>query len=625
MRGHRIWQVVVDAVLIAFAYWLAFFIRFDTGTPAFYQRTMFQTIGMVTLIQICTYVATGVYNKWWRYLSVKDMEGVLRSVTLGWALSLVYTYFALALQVSRIPRSVAVLDFAFTLFLVAGVRFAARSFFERPGLRNGSLIPPSGQSVLIAGAGEAGRVIIREMQRHQLGLIPVGLVDDDERKHAMRLDGVQVLGTTGDIPEIIANTRVDEVVIAMPSATGETIARVVGLCRDQGVKCRILPSIHELVLGNRNLTGQLRTVQVEDVLGREPVKIDLKQIASYLTDQVVLVTGAGGSIGSELVRQIARVNPSQLVLVDHSEHNLFLIEQELLNERDFHDITPVLASVTSEPRMREVFTKYQPKVVFHAAAYKHVTMVEHNPVEAVRNNVLATRTLCEVAERSGVERFVLVSTDKAVEPETVMGQSKALCEWIVQSFAARSFHTRYMAVRFGNVLGSSGSVIPIFRRQIERGGPVTVTDEKMTRFFMTIPEAAQLIIQAGAIGEGSEIFVLDMGKPVRIVDLARNMIELSGRTPGVDIEIEFVGLRPGGEKMDEVLFAGDETVERTGHEKIWLSKSSHRVDADKLLEELDTLGELLAEGRTDDMQTKLRAITQPRIDAGARETPMSPV
>ncbi|MBC7643944.1 MAG: polysaccharide biosynthesis protein, partial [Thermoleophilia bacterium] len=595
LRGHRIWHVVVDAVLIAAAWWLAFYIRFDSGTPAYYQRSMESAIGVVVLLKLGVFVLTGVYAKFWRYLTVKDMEGVVRSVVVASGASLLYLFLVPPLGYVTIPRSVAVLDFGFTLVLVCGVRVLTRSVFERPQIgRRGrgrkGVAPVTGTPVIVAGAGEAGRLLLREMQRSsEMGLSAVGLVDDDSAKLHMRLDGVEVLGTTAQIPELIANSGAEEVLIAMPSATGPQIQRIVDLCRAADVKVRILPSLNELVLGDlQNLAGRLREVQVEDVLGRDQITVDLQQIAAYLTGQVVIITGAGGSIGSELCRQIAGLGPEQVIIVDQSEGNLFAIEQELLTERGISKVVPVLADINDVNRMRRVFDEYKPKVVFHAAAYKHVPMMEANPVEAVRNNAFGTRAMCEIAERSGVDRFVLVSTDKAVEPTTVMGQSKALAEWIVQGFAERSFHTRFMAVRFGNVLGSSGSVVPIFRRQIERGGPVRVTDERMTRFFMTIPEAVQLIIQAGAMGAGGEVFVLDMGTPVKIIDLARNMIELSGLKPGVDIQIEVVGIRPG-EKLHEELWSGDEQPEPTRHPKIYRSRSSHVLDADGLLDELADL------------------------------------
>lgn len=618
-RGHRMWQVVIDAMLVAGAWWLAFFIRFDAGTPAFYERALFVTIGWVTLIKIGVFIASGMYVKWWRYLTVKDMERVLRSVVLAWGAVLAYVYLRPPLGYATPPRSVMVLDLGFTIGLIAGVRLLARSVFERPTLRP-RLGRDDAAHVLIVGAGETGRMLIRELQRHELDKIPVGLIDDDERKQDMQLDGVSVLGTTAHLARVIADHDVDEVAIAMPSARGDVVAHIVEICRSCDVPVRILPSLNELVMGDlQNLAGRLRDVSVEDVLGRDPVSIDLQEIARYVTGKVVLVTGAGGSIGSELCRQLAGVSPEQLIMVDHSEGNLFTIEQELLVERGFSSIVPVLADVTSSTRMRRVFEQYRPAVVFHAAAYKHVGMMEANPVEAVRNNAIGTRTLCEVSEVTGVDRFVLVSTDKAVEPKTVMGQSKALAEWIVQSFAERSFHTRFMAVRFGNVLGSSGSVVPIFRRQIERGGPVRVTDERMTRFFMTIPEAAQLIIQAGAMGEGGEVYVLDMGKPVRIMDLATKMIELSGLRPGDDIHIEIVGIRPG-EKLHEELWSGDEAPERTRHPKIFRSRTSYVLDADQLLDELTEFQPLIDSGNHPETLDRLRQIMQPRIDAGAHSS-----
>ena len=404
----------------------------------------------------------------------------------------------------------------------------------------------------------------------------------------------------------------------MPSAPGSDVRRIVDKCRAAGVTVRILPGLGELMLGGDagSLAAQIREVRVEDVLGRDPIDVDLQGIAAYLTGQVVLVTGAGGSIGSELCRQIASMHPARLVLLDHAEENLFNIQQELLHERGFEQLAIELADVTDRARMKSVFEAHRPKVVFHAAAYKHQPMLETMPAEAVRNNTIGTRVCCELAERVGVERFVLVSTDKAVKPTTVMGQSKALAEWVVQAFAERSFHTRYMAVRFGNVLGSSGSVIPIFRRQIERGGPVTLTDERMTRFFMTIPEAAQLIVQAGAMGEGGEVFVLDMGEPVKIIDLAMNMIELSGLRPGIDIEVKIVGLRDG-EKLHEELFSGDETPDRTSHGKIFRSGSSFALRADAFLDELEAFEPVVFDADQPATLERLTKLMQPRIEAGA--------
>jgi FlaA1/EpsC-like NDP-sugar epimerase len=434
---------------------------------------------------------------------------------------------------------------------------------------------------------------------------------------------VRVIGTTGELPHVLRDNPPDEILIAIPSAPGELRERVVEAARQAHVPVKTVPGLHELISG-RVSVAQIRPVQVEDLLGREPVEVDVDAIASYLRDEVVLVTGAGGSIGAELCRQIVRAGPKRLVLVDHGETPLFEIERELLDEREFAAVVPVLGDVKSETKMREVFETYRPGVVFHAAAYKHVPMMEANPLESVRNNVLATKLVADVAVEYGAERFVLVSTDKALNPAAVYGQSKAICEWIVEAYGARrDVSTRFVAVRFGNVLGSAGSVITIFRRQIEQGGPVTVTHPEMTRFFMTIAEAAQLVVQAGAIGGRGEIFVLDMGEPVRILDLARDMIRLSGRESGREVAIEFIGTRPG-EKLHEELFGEGETVRETPHPKIRRA-TRPPVDADWLEEELAELERLVDSGETLEVVAKLAdMMREPRRVVSAAPSPAQP-
>jgi FlaA1/EpsC-like NDP-sugar epimerase len=392
-------------------------------------------------------------------------------------------------------------------------------------------------------------------------------VDDDPRKQGMRIGGIKVLGATDNLPRILDGVQPDEVIIAIPSAPGTVRQQVVTACRERGIPVRTLPTTFELLSGGVNLMRQVREVRVEDVLGREPVRVEIDRVGAYLRGRTVLVTGAGGSIGSELCRQIARVGAKRLILVDHSENALFEIGRELLEERHFARSASVLADCKDATRIREVFDEHRPSVVFHAAAYKHVPLMEENPVEAVRNNAVATRIVAAAAGEAGVERFVLVSTDKAVSPATVMGASKALAEWAIEAAQNRWKGTRFAAVRFGNVLGSSGSVVPIFRRQIAQGGPVTVTDEKMTRYFMTIPEAVQLIIRSGELSTGGEVFVLEMGDPVKILELARNMIRLAGLEPEVDIGVEIIGRRPG-EKIHEELFNPGERPEPTPAEKI---------------------------------------------------------
>jgi FlaA1/EpsC-like NDP-sugar epimerase len=436
------------------------------------------------------------------------------------------------------------------------------------------------------------------MQRSpSLGYTPIGLVDDDPRKRNLRLHGVRVLGTVDDLARIVRERRPEEVLIAIPSASGQLRARIVETAGKADVPVKTLPSIAELVSGDADLARQLRPVEVEDVLGREPVEIDFASVSGYLTGEVVLVTGAGGSIGSELCRQISRIAPAKLVLLDNAEPALFEIERELVRDRGFLAAAAVVGDVKDAAKLRQVFDKYRPSVVFHAAAYKHVAMMEANPLEAVRNNTLGTRVIADVAIEYGAKRFVLVSTDKAANPKTVMGQSKAIAEWIIEAWGNREgVETRFVAVRFGNVLGSSGSVIPIFRRQIARGGPVTVTHPEMTRFFMTIPEAVQLIVQAGAIGGRGQVYVLDMGEPVRIVDLAERMIRLSGKEPGTDIVVDFIGPAPG-EKLHEELVGDGEVVSPSPYPKIDLI-TQPPVDAHWLEGELARLERLVAEGDT---------------------------
>jgi FlaA1/EpsC-like NDP-sugar epimerase len=606
VNRHRVWQLALDAGLVAAAWFLAFYLRFDNGIPRPYQTLLARTILIVVGIKLIVFIFSGFYNRWWRYVSTRDMWGAARGVVVACLVADVTVYLVSPVQTLRLPRLIAVVDLLLTMAFIASSRMIARSIFERPQAR--SLIA-RGKEVVLVGAGDAGRLMLREMLRTPaLGYTPIGLVDDDPKKLNMRLEGVRVLGGTRDLRHILRDNKPDELLIALPSASGEVRQKVVEIARNEGVPVKTLPSLHELISGDLNLAGQIRPVQVEDVLGREPVEVDFESIASYLGGETVVVTGAGGSIGSELCRQIARVGPTRLVLVDHGETPLVEIERELVDERGFTAVAPVLADVKSRDRMRQVFERYRPTVVFHAAAYKHVPMMEANPLEAVRNNVLATKVVADVAVEFGAARFVLVSSDKALNPAAVYGQSKALCEWIVEAYGARpDVPTRFVAVRFGNVLGSAGSVIGIFRRQIERGGPVTVTHPEMTRFFMTISEAAQLVVQAGSIGGRGEIFVLDMGEPVRIVDLARKMIELSGRDPA-EIEVTYTGKRPG-EKIHEELFGAHETVGSTGHSKI-LRATRPRIDPRWLDEELGELERLVDVDDTLEVVAKLSAMMQ---------------
>jgi FlaA1/EpsC-like NDP-sugar epimerase len=629
LHRHSLPQIAVDGALVALAYWLAYRLRFDgpSAVPPRFRDLFAATIGPVVAGSVLVFAAFGLYQKWWRYVTQRDYVRILQAVVA--ATLLLPGYIALVKPVTTVsgsagispvtaPSGVLALFFLLTLAFVGGTRFVARSVYERP-LR-GFRARGDARGILIVGAGDGGRLVLREILRNpELGLKPVGFVDDDPLKRRLRIDGVKVLGTTSELGRILEEVEPDEVTIAIPSAPGIVRANVVRSCRDRGIPVRTLPTVFELLQSGATAVRQVRDVQIEDILGREPVRMELDRVGAYLNGEVVLVTGAGGSIGKELSRQIARVAPRRLILLDHAEDNLFQIQRELEHDRHVHHSTldAVLADCKEEERMREVFEAYRPTVVFHAAAYKHVGLMEQNPVEAVRNNSMATRLMARISGQAKVKAFLLVSTDKAVAPSSVMGASKALAEFALEAEQARFPATRYCCVRFGNVLGSSGSVVPIFRRQIALGGPVTVTDERMTRYFMTIPEAVQLIIRAGGLSKaqgpavdgdaGSEVYVLEMGDPVRIIDLARTMIELSGLDPERDIAIEVVGRRPG-EKFHEELFNTYERPQPTVAEKILRAEREHR--APQVVDAIfDQIGLLVLEGDAAGLAAKVSELS----------------
>jgi FlaA1/EpsC-like NDP-sugar epimerase len=645
LNRHALPQLAVDGALVAIAYYLAFQLRFEHGPTGYYEHLRERTIWWVVGGSLPVLVLARVYQRRWRYSGQRDYEAVARAVAAIVLLAVVGVevfrpvhHYRSTVAVA-LPNGVIILFALLALVLLVGVRALARSIYERRPLAAFRGGRKDQRSVLIAGAGDGGRLVLREIVRNRgLGLTPVGFVDDDPGKRRLRIDGVRVRGNTeGDLPRILDDIEPDEVIIAIPSAPGSTRARIVRECRERGIPVRTLPTVFELLQTRGALARQMREVRVEDVLGREPVQMELERVGAYLAGETVLVTGAGGSIGSELCRQIARVEPHRIILLDHAEDNLFAIERELEDERHVSAsmLSAVLADCKEEERMREVFSEHRPTIVFHAAAYKHVGLMEANPVEAVRNNALATRVVAHVAGELDVKRFVLVSTDKAVAPATVMGASKALAEFALEAAALRFPAACYAAVRFGNVLGSSGSVVPIFQRQIERGGPVTVTDERMTRYFMTIPEAVQLIIRSGALAHerrapvpsngsaadpraraqalGAEVFVLDMGEPVRVLDLARAMIELSGMDPDRDIEIEIVGRRPG-EKLHEELFNGYERARETSAEKILLAEREP-LGAAAVESMFAEIGLLVLEGDAAGLAAKVSELSALHVEA----------
>jgi FlaA1/EpsC-like NDP-sugar epimerase len=640
VHRHSLVQLLVDGGLVALAYMLAFELRFDNGIPRRYDLLRDETVLWVVPVCVLVFMAFGLYQRLWTYVGQRDYEALLRAVVVSAVVVVGGIAVLHPVQIEArngvelavgMPVGVTAMWILLTLFLTAGARFLAHLVFEGRAGR-GPRLAKGARSVLIVGGGDGGRLVVRELVRNpDLGLRPVGFVDDDPRKRGMKDEHhLKVLGTTSeeDLSMVLDKVEPDEVIVAIPSAPGTLRGRVVAACRPRGIPVRTLPTVFELLQdgttgeGGIRVVRQLRELQVEDVLGREPVRMELERVGAYLANQVVLVTGAGGSIGGELCRQIARVGPRKLVLVDHAEDNLFEIVRELEDERHVRTAVPVLADCKEEERMREVLAEHRPAIVFHAAAYKHVGMMELNPVEAVRNNALATRLAARIAGEAGVKTFVLVSTDKAVSPATVMGASKALAEWAVEAAAESHPGTRYATVRFGNVLGSSGSVVPIFRRQIAAGGPVTVTDARMQRYFMTIPEAVQLIIRSGSLSERSgEVFVLEMGEPVPIVDLARAMIRLSGLEPEKDIAIEIVGARPG-EKLHEELFNPFERPQPTPAEKI-LRAERPRTDPEWVERTFDEINLFVLEDDAAALADKVAELSAVRTAAPGTRVPSS--
>jgi FlaA1/EpsC-like NDP-sugar epimerase len=620
---------VVDGVLVGAAWYLAFKLRFDNGVPRRYENLFESTVGPLVGGALVVFALTGLYQKWWRYFGRRDYEALLRALVIVTGGIVAFVAIAHPAKIpSRVgvgevavspPAGVIALFFLLATALTAGVRLLVSEVLERPV--RGFHAARDARDVLIVGAGDGGRLVLREIVRNPgLGYRPVGFADDDPRKRGLRLDyGLRVLGRTDELGRILDDVEPDEVIIAIPSAPGTLRARVVTACRERGIPVRTLPTVFELLQGGPGLMRQVRELRVEDVLGREPVRVELERVGAYLTGQVVMVTGAGGSIGAELSRQIARVAPRRMILVDHAEDNLFQITRELQEDRHYRSTADVLADCKEEERMREVFAEHRPSVVFHAAAYKHVGLMEANPVEAVRNNALATRIVSYIAGDYGTQRFVLVSTDKAVSPKTVMGASKALAEWAVEAANARHPGTRYGTVRFGNVMGSSGSVTTIFRRQIASGGPLTVTDPAMTRYFMTIPEAVQLIIRSGSLGTGGEVFVLDMGEPVAIMDLARAMVRLSGLDPDRDIAVEIVGRRPG-EKLHEELFNPYERPQATPAEKILIAEREP-LDPEWVEQTFNQVNVLVLEGDAAGLAAKVAELSTARTAPILRVSP----
>ena len=579
---HFYLMLLGDAILFAGALVLAYLFRFEFSLDAFFAQQL-RTIWIpILLVKLCIFFLFGLYKGMWRYTSTRDFWRLLQASATSTLLIMAFIFIFYRFE-GGYSRAVVLMDGGLTFLFTGGLRMAIRSFFTMRGRESQGAFFPATQRkrILIVGAGSAGEKILREIiENDHLRYSVIGFIDDDRRKHGRSIHGIPVLGSLHEITRIVENHDVKEILIAIPSATGDQIRRIVTACKACQIAYKTLPGIGEIIDGRVSIKT-LRDVNYEDLLGSTPVQLDMREIRGYLNGKTVLVTGCGGSIGAELCRQIVRFQPQTLILVDANEANLFHIEMELHNEPHGDRCRAVLGRIQDEKLMTAVFEKYRPQVVFHAAAYKHVPMLEKNPWEAVFNNIIGSRVIMETARKHGTERFVLVSTDKAVRPTNVMGASKRVTELLLQTF--QDGGTRFMAVRFGNVVGSSGSVIPVFRNQIEQGGPVTVTHPEVRRFFMTIPEAAQLILQAGALGQGGEIFILKMGTPVKIVDMARDLIRLSGREPDKDVKITFIGLRDG-EKLYEELITVGEGIVPTKHEKIMVLRTDGQVVSPSLRE-----------------------------------------
>lgn len=568
-----------DLLWVPAALLLSLWLRFnlDVIPPPYYHR-VWHLIMLALPVQAVAFQYFGLYRGVWRFASLPDLVRIAKAVTLG---SLVVFLLGMLLfRLEDVPRSVLLL---YPLLLAVGLsvpRLAYRLLKDNPLQSN----KQAGFRTLVFGAGSAGESLVRDLVRHD-DYMPLAFIDDDESKQGREIHGIRVAGKSKDLGRLVQELEIEVVVVAIPSANRKTVQRVVRECARVDVACYTLPPLAEL--NDQTIeAGHLRPVTIEDLLGRESVKLDVEAIAGYLHSKRVLVTGGGGSIGSELCRQLAVLQPSRLVILENCEFNLYQIEKELSAEFPGLSLDAVLGDVKSRQRVEWVFRTFRPQVVFHAAAYKHVPMLESNPAEGVINNVIGTRMVAEAADRHGVECFVMVSTDKAVNPANVMGATKRVAELYCQNLAERS-STRFITTRFGNVLGSTGSVVPLFREQIKNRGPVTVTHPEISRYFMTIQEAVGLIMQAGSMGRGGEIFVLDMGEPVRIRELAEQMIRLSGLEPGADIPISYIGLRPG-EKLHEEIFHAQEGLRGTNHAKLLLAEG-RQVDWGWLLDELDSL------------------------------------
>ena len=571
--------ILIDAIILSVVPIIALLLRFEGIIPTQEFQTFRTCLPWMVLISLAIFYFYGMYHRIWHYARLRDLIAIIGAATLSQATIFIITVMADI----PVPRSVIIL----TWFLSIGAIGASRLMFKV----NLDLVTESKgnkDNLLIVGVGDAGAMLVRELEQNAAATTNIiGFVDDDEKKRNGRLAGFPILGNVNELPQVVKTNKVDEIVIAIPSADGDTIRHIDTQCRKTGAKVRIMPGIYEMVNDGVSM-GKMREIRLEDLLRREPIHLDFAKITNYIAGKTVLITGAGGSIGSEISRQISRVGAREIILLGRGENSIYEIHQEL--KRKFPDQTyhTVIANITDKERMARIFQRFQPQVVFHAAAHKHVPLMEIQPDEAIRNNVFGTKNVAELADANHAEIFVLISTDKAVNPTSVMGATKRTAELVLQEINQHS-NTKFVTVRFGNVLGSRGSVVPLFERQIAAGGPITVTHKDMTRFFMTIPEAVQLVLQAGSQAEGGEVFLFDMGKPVKIKDMAEDLIRLHGLTPDKDIKIVYTGLRPG-EKLYEELLTSEEGTTSTKHKKIFKAQIQP-LDESDLQQSLQALEE----------------------------------
>ena len=568
-----------DVFLTVFSYWFAYLLRFNFIIPDIFYQKLLESIPVLIAMRMISFYYFGLYEGIWRYASINDLARILKAVSLSSFLFVTYVTFFYRL--ADFPRSVFIIDWFIMITGIGGSRFLYRLSREFAFTKG-----KNGKKIIIIGAGDAGEMLLREMRQNpNIDYDIIGFLDNNPSKRGRRIHDIPVLGPIDELERIGAKEVIHEAIVAIPSITGKEMRKIIYQCNNMGISCKTLPAVSD-ILNGKITTSQIREIRIEDLLGREHIDLNREQIQEYLSGKRVLVTGAAGSIGLELCRQIIKVGPEKIILFERIENELYNVEMEFAEHFPDTPYALVLGDILNTNRLEEVMNEYKPQVVFHTAAYKHVPIMEAHPLEAIRNNIFGTLNVAEASAKHNVEKFVLISTDKAVKPANVMGTTKRVAELICQGMNQEK-KTKFIAVRFGNVLNSAGSVIPLFKKQITKGGPVTITDPEMTRYFMSIPEATQLVMQAGAIGKGGEIFVLDMGEPVKIVDLATDMIRLMGLRLGEDIDITYTGLRPG-EKIHEALVSQEEAMEDTLHEKIMLVKTTS-VDWVNLRNKMDQL------------------------------------